>query len=141
VEITEDIQYLFNDIAVQRNIDQATYRARDTTSRAKYYPRIYTRTIFPSVSDSTSVVNCANTLLTAFSTPALRVTSVKVNAAEDPEAWQFVLSADIGDTVSFTRTPVGGSPVTGSFLILSVQPDIAPDKAEFTYSLIPSGVF
>jgi hypothetical protein len=31
--------------------------------------------------------------------------------------------------------------VTGSFLILSVQPDIAPDKAEFTYSLIPSGVF
>lgn len=141
VQITEDIQYLFNDIAVTRNVDQASYRARDTISRGKYYPRIYTRTIFSSVDDATAVQNNANFLLSGFSAPALRVPHLVIDAATNPEAWPFVLSADIGDSVSFTRTPVGGTTVTGTFTILSVQPDIGRDKAQFTYVLAPGGVF
>jgi hypothetical protein len=141
VEITEDIQYLFNDIAITRNVDQASYRARDAVSRARYYPRIYTRTIFSSVDDTTAVMNCANFLLTNFARPALRVSKVTVDAALNPEAWPFVLSAGVGDSVAFTRTPVGGAPVTGTFTILSVEPDLAPDKARFTYVLAPGGVF
>jgi hypothetical protein len=141
VEITEDIQYLYNDISVTRNIDQAAYRARDAGSRARYYPRIYTRTIYSSADDTTAVQNCANTLLNAFAQPQLRVTRVTVNAAENPEAWPFALSAGVGDTVPFARTPVGGAAVTGSFTILSVSPDIAPGRAQFTYVLAPTGVF
>lgn len=141
VEITEDIQYLFNDIAITRNVDQASYRARDVTSRAKYYPRIYTRTIYASVDDTAAVPNCANFLLANFARPALRVPRVVVDAAANPEAWPFVLSAGIGDSVPFTRTPVGGSPVTGTFTIISIEPELGPDKARFTYVLAPGGVF
>jgi hypothetical protein len=139
VEITEDIQYLYNDIAITRNVDQATYRARDTTSRARYYPRVYTRTIYSSVNDLNAVPNAANTLLAEFSAPALRIAKVTVKAAENPEAWPFVLTTEIGSLVSFTRTPVGGAVVSGSFLVLSVQPDLGQDKADFTYVLVPSG--
>jgi hypothetical protein len=137
IEIIEDIQYLFNDIVITRNVDQATYRARSVASRAKYYPRVYPRTIYSSVDDANAVVNCANFLLSNFSSPLLRVTRVTVDAAENPEAWPFVLSAGIGDNVSFTRTPLGGAVVTGSFLILSIEPDLARDKARFTYVLAP----
>lgn len=141
VEITEDVQFLFNDIAITRNVDQATYRARDSVSRGKYYPRVYTRTIYSSVNDLTAVQNCATFLVTNFAFPANRVSRVVVDAAENPEAWAFVLSADIGDNVSFARSPVGVTPVTGSFTILSVEPEITPDKAQFTYVLAPAGVF
>jgi hypothetical protein len=141
VEINEDISYLFNDIAITRNVDQASYRARDAVSRGKYYPRIYTRTIYSAADDTTAVPSAANTLLTAFAYPAPRVSKVTVDAALNPEAWPFVLSADIGDSVSFTRTPVGGYTVTGTFTILSIEPDIAQDKAQFTYVLAPGGVF
>lgn len=141
VEITEDIQYLFNDVVITRNVDQATYRARDATSRNRYYPRVYTRTIYSSVNDPNAVVNAANTLLTAFSSPALRVTRVVVDAASNPELWPFVLGTEIGDLVPFTRTPVGGAAVTGNFTVLSIEPDLGPDKAQFTYVLTPAGVF
>lgn len=140
VEITEDIQYLFNDIAITRNVDQVSYRARDAASRAKYYPRVYTRTIYSSADDPSAVTNCANLLVTNFANPALRVPRLTVNAAENPQAWPFVLSAGVGDSVSFTRTPVGGAVATGTFTILHIEPDLAPDRASFTYSLAPSGL-
>jgi hypothetical protein len=141
LEVTEDIQYLFNDIAVTRNADQVGVRVRDATSRTRYYPRVYTRTIFASADDPTALTDAANTLLAAFKSPALRVEKVMVDAACNPEAWPFVLSADVGDTVSFTRAPIGGAEVTGSFIILSINVEFAPDKAKFSYVLSPSGVF
>jgi hypothetical protein len=141
LQVADDIQYLFNDIAITRNIDGATYRTINTASRSKYYPRIFTRTIYSSADDANAVVNCGTTLLNAFGTPQLRVQQVIVDAASNPDAWQFVLSADIGDLVSFTRTPVGGAAVTGSFLVLSISVNFAPDKAEYTYVLCPVGVF
>jgi len=141
LQVTEDIQYLFNDVAITRNVDQATYRTINQASRSQYYPRVYTRTIYSSVDDPNAVVNCGNTLLNAFALPQLRVEQVIVDAASNPDAWEFVLEADIGDLVSFTRTPVGGAVVTGSFLVLSISLALAPDKAEFTYVLCPVGVF
>jgi hypothetical protein len=87
------------------------------------------------------VTNTANRILAAYSQPQLRVSRVTVNAAENPELWPFVLSADVGDTVPFTRNPVGGAAVTGTFTILGVEPDVAPDKATFTYLLAPGSAF
>jgi hypothetical protein len=139
VEIIEDVQYLYNDVAITRNVDQATYRARDATSRSKYYPRIYTRIIYSSTDDLNAVPNCANALVSAFATPQLRVSRVMVKAADNPEAWPFVLGTGIGDSISFTRTPVGGAAVTGTFTVLHIEPDLGPDKANFTYVLAPSG--
>ncbi len=138
VEITEDIQYLFNDIAVTRNIDQATYRVRNLASRAQYYPRVYTRTIYTAESDPQAVVDAANWLLSDYELPALRVSQVTVNAADNPDAWPFVLGTDIGDLVSFQRTPLGGAAVEAVFMVLSIEPDIGQDKATFTYVLAPS---
>lgn len=136
--VPEDIQYFYNDVAVTRNIDQAGYRARNAASRNKYYPRVYTRTIYSSPDDVNALPNCANGILSAFATPAIRVSPVTVDAAANPEAWPFVLSADIGDYVSFTHNPVGAPAVSGNFIILHIEPDIGPDKARFTYTLTPS---
>jgi hypothetical protein len=138
VQTITDIQYLFNDVMVTRNIDQSFYRAKSDTSRDKYYPRVYTRTIYSNEEDPQAVVDCANWLLGSYAEPEVRVSRVVVDAAANPEAWPFVLGTDIGDLVDFERNPVQGAPISGAFMVLSVEPDIAKDKAEFTYVLAPS---
>lgn len=137
VEITTDIQYLFNDIAVTRNVDQSTYRAKDAGSRAQFFPRVFTRTLYTSMNDPQAVVDCAQWLLGDYSQPQLRVTRLSVDAVADPELWPFVLGTDIGDLVFFERNPVGGSPVSGTFMVIGIQPDIGENKASFGYALAP----
>jgi hypothetical protein len=137
LEITEDVQYLFNDIIVTRNIDQATYRAVDNTSKGQYYTRVYTRTIYTAEADRQAVVDVGGWLLSAYSQPQLRVSRITVDAAANPELWPFVLGTDIGDVISFQRTPLGGAAVTGVFMVISIEVDWAADKADFTYVLAP----
>lgn len=138
VEIIEDIQYLYNYIMVTRNIDSVRWLAQNRTSVARYYPRVFTRTTYTDPSDTEAVVDCANWLLSSFDLPQLRVSRVVVDAASNPEAWEFVLGTDIGDLVDFSRNPVQGAPVSGAFLVLSIEPDIAENKAEFAYVLAPA---
>jgi hypothetical protein len=139
LQVVEDVQYLYNDIVITRNVDQAGYRARDAASRLKYRPRVYTRTVYSSADAPQAVVNVASDLLTDFSQPQLRVAQLVVDAAGQPENWPFVLSAGIGDSVNFSRAPVGGAAVTGTFTVLHVEPELGPDKATFTYVLAPNG--
>lgn len=136
-EITRDIQYLFNDIAVTRNVDQSTFRVRSDSSQAKYFKRTYTRVVYLSTYDAQGTVDAANWLLTDYSVPKPRVSNVKVDAASNPEAWPWVLSLDVGDVVSFARNPVQGAAFAGTFLILGVELDLEPDKADFTFTLAP----
>lgn len=138
VQPTEDLQYLYNDICVTRNVDQATYRARDQASRTQFYPRVYLRTIYTATADPTAVVDCANWLLEQYAEPQVRIEQLVVDAASYPEAWPFVLGTDIGDTVNFTRNPVESAPVSGSFLVIGISVDWEAGKAEFTYTLAPS---
>jgi hypothetical protein len=137
VEITEDIQYLYNDVAVTRNIDQATYRAISQTARSQFFPRVYTRTIYTSEEDPQAVVDAAQWLLASYETPQPRVSKVTVSAANNPDAWPFVLGVDVGDVVTFSRNPVQGADISGEFIVWSIEPDIGQDKADFSYVLGP----
>lgn len=137
VATSTDIQYLYNDIIITRNFDQATYRARDLASRAQYYPRVYSRTVYTSVNDAEGVVDAANWLLEAYKNPNLRVTQVTIDAASHPEAWPMLLGADIGDNVTFARNPVQGAVINDEFTLISVEPNIAPGEATVTYVLAP----
>jgi hypothetical protein len=137
VEITVDSQYLYNDVVISRNYDQATYRAVNKSSRDKYYPRVFTRTLYTDLADSSAVVDIAQWLLADYSSPHIRVSRVTVDAAACPDAWPVVLGLDIGDLVNFERNPVGGDPVSETCQVLSVELDIEPDKAQFTYVLAP----
>lgn len=136
-EITTDIQYLFNDVAITRNVDEATFRAKDSTSQGKYFKRTYTRVIYLSETDSQGIVDSAVWLLQDYSVPRQRVSNVKVDAAANPDVWPYVLGLDVGDVVSFVRNPVQGTPFAGNFLIIGIDTDFEADKAEFTYSLAP----
>lgn len=137
IEVSTDIQYLFNDIAVSRNVDQATYRARDVNSRNSYYPRVFTRTIYTSTNDPQAVVDCAQWLLADYSQPKLRITRLTVNPAANPALWPFVLGTDIGDVIQFQRNPVGAAAITGTFMVIGIQPNITKDTATFGYTFAP----
>jgi hypothetical protein len=137
VQITVDVQYLYNDVVITRNYDQATYRSVNASSRDRYFPRVFTRTIYTDLADGEAVVDIAQWLISDYSSAHVRVPSVTVNAAVNPDSWPFVLGVDIGDLVTFERNPVGGDPVAGTFQVLSIEYDIGPDKANFTYVLNP----
>jgi hypothetical protein len=138
VEITMDVQYLYNDLVITRNIDQAAFRFLDATSRQVYYPRAYTRVIYTSPADSQAVPDAAGWLLHDYSVPRERVEQLAIIPSANPEAWEFCLGIDIGDIVSFTRTPAGTFVPTGSFMVLSVEIEWGPDEAKFTYTLAPN---
>ena len=138
VEIATDIQYLYNDVVVTRNIDQATYRARSQPSRTQFFPRIYQRTIYTGEGDPQAVVDCAQFLLDAYAQPKPRVTRVTVNAAANPELWPFVLGTDIGDVVAFQRNPVQGGAIAGVFMVISIEYNLTKDAGTFTYVLAPT---
>jgi hypothetical protein len=137
LEINVDVQYLYNDVVITRNYDQATYRAVNNDSRSRYFPRVFTRTIYTDLADTEAVVDIAQWLIADYASPHIRVSRVTVNPAVNPDAWPFVLGTDIGDLVGFERNPVGGDPISGTFQILSIEADIEKDKAEFTYVLAP----
>lgn len=135
--ITTDIQYLYNDIAITRNVDQATFRAKDDASQAKYFKRTYTRVVYLSTYDPQGTVDSAVWLLQDYATPRPRVSSVVVDAAANPDCWPYVLGLDVGDVVSFVRNPVQGAAFAGNFLVIGIDVDFESDKAQFTYSLAP----
>jgi hypothetical protein len=137
IEITTDIQFLYNDIVVTRNYDQATFRAVDTTSRAKYFPRTFSRTVYADLSDVQAVVDVADWLVGDYSTKRQRVSRITVNAMDNADLWPFVLGTDIGDLVAFQRNPVGATGIAGTHMILSIEFEFSPDVATFTYVLAP----
>lgn len=138
LSINLDVQYLYNDVTITRNLDQSTYRAFDTASKHAYYPRTYTRVLYTSPADIQAIPDSANWLLSDYSTPRERVEQLSIIPSTNPEAWEFCLSVDVGDIVKFTRTPAGGFVPTGVFIVLSIEIDWEPDTAKFTYVLAPN---
>jgi hypothetical protein len=136
--INFDVSFLYNDVSVTRNIDQAFSRVVDLTSKGEYFTRTYTRTIYsPSGSDANDVTDNANWVLNAYREPKYRIESMTVDAGSNPDLWEIVNRLDIGDVVSFSRTAPGTVPVVANFIVLKISPTITQDIGTFEYALGP----
>jgi hypothetical protein len=138
ISIDYDITNLYNLVTITRNWDGTQATIVNQASLNSYFPRTYMRTIFTQPQNPpTDLVDCANWLLAGYAQPALRIASMKVDALTNPDAWQLVLTLDVGDIVSVQRTPPGQPAISQNFIIVSITPNITPDEAIFDYVLAP----
>ena len=138
IEFGYDVTYLYNDVTITRNLDQTTARAVAAASVNQYFPRVYTRIVYTQpASSAVDVIDPSNWLMNVYSQPSLRVAKMVVDCASNPAAWGTVLALDIGDTVSVTRNPPGVTPITETFIIDMIEPELGPDMASFTFTLAP----
>jgi hypothetical protein len=67
----------------------------------------------------------------------IRVRGLTVDAAANPLAFDAVMSIRPGDVVTVSRRPVGGSPVTGVYMVQKVSHEIGPGVWKAAYEMSP----
>lgn len=111
-----DPTLVFNNVEVD-NFDGVTAVAKDAASQRAYFPRQYQRSI--NVLDNNEAVDASTYLLNQHKDPHLRVQSIVLNAASNPNLWPVVLSLKIGQRVTVKRRAKAANGGTG----LTIQAD------------------
>jgi hypothetical protein len=129
-----DPSQVFNDLTITQYLGLAV-AAASASSMAQYGDLTLQETVY--LSDSDVVTDLTNWILATYGQPATRVTFT-VDAAANPYAWQFVLSADVGTVVQASRRLQGTQAVIqAQFVIQSVAPANAPGQWQVKYVASP----
>ena len=124
-----DNTYLYNLSAITQQYgpnNLITVTDTDFTSDHQYYPRTaLTQTITTmSALDAYSLVQW---IIGKYSQPSLRVSTITVDAASNPNAaFPVILSLLQGQVVTVTRSPVGGATITQDTIIEKIGHSIGP---------------
>jgi hypothetical protein len=100
-----DATHLANMVTVTQGSTSQAFSANDLAKQAKYFPRVMTRTI--SASNPLECQDAANYLLSRYSTPLSRVSSMVLNPSGNPALWPVCLALELGDRVRVMRRPIG----------------------------------
>lgn len=130
-----DPSQVYDDLTISQAAG-ITVSVASRTSIRQYGDLTLQETVYLSDPDITT--DLANRVLADYSQPSIRVAAFTVDAAANPYAWQFVLSADVGTVVQVTRRLGGTFPVTSlPFVIQSVSPSNAPGQYQVRYTATP----
>ena len=140
-----DSTYLYNKVVVDNtgvlvswNPSAGTqqYTAADLESIARYGER--TLGVQTNLASSSSVTTVAGNLLTKYSQPKLRVSTVTIDVVSSQQ-WVFALSVEVGDVVTFKRRPIGApNTITIVCVVLSVQHTVdPPNQWDLVLTLAP----
>jgi hypothetical protein len=130
-----DPAQVYDDVTVNQ-ASGITVAVSSRTSIRQYGDLTLQETVYLSDPDVTT--DLANRILADYGQPSIRVAAFTVDAAANPYAWQFVLSADVGTVVQLTRRLGGTFPVISlPFVIQSVSPSNAPGQYQVRYTATP----
>lgn len=143
-QIDFDPTYLYNQVTLTNtgtlyNLDPGagvgTVLVANSASITKYGLRTLGKTV--ALNSRTDVTNVANTLLTKFSTPKQRISTVKIESVTTQQ-FAFALSVEVGDVITVKRRPVGAAAITLNCVVLSVTHNVVPpNQWELTLILRP----
>ncbi len=128
---------VFNDAQVTRQ-GGASQLASDTTSIAKFFRRTYTKTTLASTDDE--ALNHAAWAVSRYKDPAIRIEALRIKPGRDPaNLWAQALGREIGDRITFVRTPQHvGSAISVDLIIEGIEHDIAADDWTTTFKCSPA---
>jgi hypothetical protein len=146
IQVTYGTEQLFNRIELER-VGGTRQTAEDVTSVDLYRARTFTATGLLHNTDA-AVLDSANWLLTYYSSPVIRFSSITVDLADTritPAMRANIVGLDIGDavTVRFQPSPTV-DPVERWAAIEGVDHAIAPDAHTVTFHFgytVPTGTF
>lgn len=135
-----DNTYLYNEASAMQQAGANTlviYDNRNTGSQQAFFRRS-ALSFQPNVVSAYDVSDITTYSLAEYSEPGLRVSSVTIDAASNPQAaFPVCLALSIGDIVTVVRRPIGGAVITTLGIIERVSLDIGPRRFRFTYQVSP----
>jgi hypothetical protein len=111
----EDLQleygdrYIYTEVVVSRE-GGATATASDSAAQSLYFRRTLSRSGLLITNDA-ELSDAANWLLSIYSSPSTRVSSVTINGELQTSAWPTIMSTDLQSICTVKRTPIGGGSV------------------------------
>ena len=135
-----DNTYLYDVVSVQRSngpTESITAIAQDTASQLAYFTRSALQQQISTTSDL-DAYTLADWELGQYEQPQIRVRSLTVDAASNPEAaFPVILPATVSNVAGVSRSPLGGVLITGTFLIQRVSHTIGPSIWTVGYQISP----
>lgn len=148
LQVDFDATYVYNTVTLANKgivtphapVNSTTlFTASNTASAAKYGSRTLGKTV--SLANTTDVTNTVTYYLNKYSTPQLRLATVKIDAVKSGASvaatWPFVLGVEVGDVVTVKRRPIGAPAISFTCIVLQVTHDVGPDKWDVTLTLAP----
>lgn len=126
IEFSYDDRFIFNDVSVQQP-NGTSAQFQDATSQSQYYRRTL-RIDNLIVETGYLLTNTATSLLAKYKQPDVRIDSLNVNLRAEPSKQDNILSLEIGDRVSVTRTPAVGSAIVKALIIEGIKHSITPES-------------
>ena len=135
-----DNTYLYDVVSVQRSngpTESITVITQNSASQLAYFTRSALQQQISTTNDL-DAYTLADWELAEYEQPQIRVRGLTVNAASNPAvAFPAVLPATVSNVANVSRSPVGGVPITGSFLIQRVNHNIGPSMWTTSYQISP----
>jgi hypothetical protein len=130
-----DPAQVYDDVTISQ-VTGITVAVSDPPGIRQYGDLTLQETVYLSDPDTTA--DLASRLLADYGQPSTRVAAFTVDAAANPYAWQFVLSADVGTVVQVSRR-LGGTlaVISDLFVIQSVSPNNPPGQYQVRYTATP----
>jgi hypothetical protein len=135
-----DNTYLYNTVAVTRTsgtTTSITATVKDTTSQNEYFNRSALQRTISTTSDL-DAYTLADWDLAQYAQPQMRVRGLTVDASSKPSvAFPQVLFTTVGDVAYVDRSPVGGAPIAGTYIVEKITHKIGPGTWTTDYQLAP----
>jgi hypothetical protein len=136
ITLIHDDRFIFNDVTASQT-GGISHRAQDATSQQKYYPRASTLTNL-TVDTGYLVTNIAESRLSQYKEPAMRIDSLSVNGRAEPSNQDALTSLDIGDRVTVIRTPLAGTAIEKTLIIEGIKQQFTPNSWTIQFNTSPT---
>jgi hypothetical protein len=135
-----DNTYLYNVVQVTRDdgtLTSITAQVKNSPSQLAYFTRSALQQTISTTSDL-DAYTLANWESGEYAQPAVRVRTLTVDAASNPAvAFPAILPTVVSNVAGVQRTPVGGVPIIGTYLVQKVTHTIGPTSWHVDYQLSP----
>ena len=135
-----DNTYVQNAVQVTQQVgpnNTITVTAADFASQGEYFLRAPLQQTIQTTS-ALDAFSQANWEVAKYAQPALRVSSVTVDAASNAaKAFPVILSVQQGQAVTAVRRPVGGAEINQQVIVQKITHAIGPASWETTFQLSP----
>src|SRR6185312_5350502 len=135
-----DNTYLYNIASVTQQYgpnNLFTVTGADFTSQHEYFARSALQQTISTMSNL-DAINLMSWLIAKYGQPSLRVSTVTIDAASNPQAaFPAILPLLQGQVATVTRTPVGGVQITQTCLLQRVAHSIGPNTFVSALQLSP----
>lgn len=144
IKIDYDRDLIYNDIRGTRLNGTNVTSASDSTSISNYFDRTLSLDGVLNVSDN-DALNLAENLLLKYKNPIIRYEPLVLLPGNNSTFWQTLLSIDLINAVSVSRTPpAGGQPISNIVQIIGISIEIPQGpmtNTKWTLSIDPTSSY